>query len=455
MSNWDRKRLYYEIVLPFSRLLEGIELNGFLIDRDKLEELRIDFTNRLAKLQNDIYSIAGEFNIRSPHQLADVLYNRMRIPNYVEDEDYNYKKGVWETTKDEFLTKAEEEWNRKNKSNRKKGTSTDVYSLKKIQAVYNPPIVNLLLEYRTLAKLISSYIEGMSPFIGSDGKIHASYYQNTVIGRPTVSNPNLLTMPSRSEDGKKLKEMFIAPEGYVIVHNDYSGMELRFLAWLANDKVMLPAFNNNTDVHALTASKIKSFNLTYEQAKLPENKNKRFAAKTTNFLIVYGGGYSKLQDTILKQMDIFIPKKQCAEFIDAFHNTYMDVKPLQNKVKSFVFSKGYIENLFGRRRTFPNINRTEDNSDESSIERQAFHHLISSSSSGDYSALKAIRLNKELKNFDGWFQNYFFDGFYITIKENQAQKWAELMTEILLEPEGPVKIQLPTEQKIGRRWSNV
>lgn len=466
MEKWAASKLYFDSVIPFSKILEEMEYHGFKIDRKRMVEVDEEFTERIEECSKNIYRIAGKtFNIRSTPQLSTVLYKDLKIPNYVEDYMPD-KDGKWVLVKDEFLTDKQEE-------DRKKGievvgTSTDVFAIKKIQQVYDHPIVNELLEFKKLAKLKSTYIDGLKKLIAPDGKVHPSFFQLSFGARPICDSPNLLQIPSRTDDGRKIKELFIVDsDEYDLVSMDFSAMELRFLAWLANDRVMFKAFMDDIDVHSLMCSNIKQFGLTYEQAREKKNKNKRFCAKTTNFLMVYGGGFSELQNQLLKQGDLYIPKKECAEFMETFYKTFPDIRPLQERVFDFVDRKGYISNIFGRKRYFKNLldkpdanNREEVkayNSMKSSAHRSAFSHFISSSSSGDYSAYKSALLKQLIvKNkFDAHFVNMLYDAIYIQVHKSQTEEFVPMMQELMSRADSPVEIRLPVEIGIGKNWGEV
>jgi len=343
---------------------------------------------------------------------------------------------------------------------------TNVDAIKKIQQVYKHPVADLFLQYKKLQTNNSKFIDGLEKHIHADGRIHSSFFQTTKGGRPKSVKPNLLQIPSRNEYGKMIKSIFLADEGYSIIHMDYSAMELRFLAWLAKDPVMFPAFLENKDVHSITASSL--FGIPYDEiiaGKEGIYKLKRFCAKTTNFLIIFGGSYATLQEQLLKYGDLYINRKECYRFIEGFYDTYLGVAKLQSKIKYLVEENGYMKNLFGRMRYFDilksssylSMDQNKRRNLLSSITRKAMSHFIQGSSSGDYSALKASRLNKQFKSgrFDGRFFNILYDGFYVLLKDPQVLEFKIVMEKLLSEPEDPVKIELPVDIKVGKKWSEV
>ncbi len=439
---WNEKRLFYEIILPFSRVLEDIEYYGMIVDKEKLEELKEDFEKKSKRLEFEIFEHTGNINLNSSKQLAEALFGRLGIPDYIED--FEREKKEWIPFKDEFRTE-------------KGSHSVDVVVLKKIKEIHQHPVAELILQYRSLQTLLSKFVYGLEKYIHNDGRIHSSFFQLTKGGRPESSKPNLLQIPSRDKLGRKIKEIFISDEGYTIIHMDYSAMELRFLAWLAKDPVMLPAFENGKDVHSITTSTV--FGIPYEEVMAGKDgvhKTKRFCAKTTNFLIIFGGSYATLQEQLLKYGDLYINRKECSRFIEGFYDTYPGVAPFQKKVEYLVKTHGYMKNLFGRRRYFDSVkNDNLDNSVLSSIVRKASSHLIQGSSSGDYSALKAVELDKVLKSFGGRFFNILYDGFYVLVKDKDVNEFKTIMGDILSKPEDPVKIILPVDIKTGKKWSEV
>jgi DNA polymerase-1 len=437
---WNQKRLYYEIILPFNKILESMEWQGFQIDIDKLHELKATFTSQLQAIESQIYSITGEFKISSSQQLAEVLYKKLKIPDYVDDFAYDYKKESWYAIKDKFVTPT--------------GLpSTDIFSLKKARSVTNHPVLNLILQHKKISKILSTYIIGIEKLLTPDNRLQPDIFPLTAGGRISISHPPLLQLPSRSVEGRLVKQLFKAPPGYVLAGADYCGLELRFLAWLSNDRIMKPAFfEKNLDVHAITGTTM--FRLTYDQMKSPEHKMKRFCSKTTNFLITYLGGYHELQNQILKYGDLFVDNKKCWEFINGYFQTYPDIKPFHNKILNMLIKDKQITNLFGRTRKFHDLD-VNDRKQLNEYHKQAVSHYIQSSSTGDYGSFKTVRLDKELfksGKYKGRFWLNFYDGTYSLVEEDKADAFVKDMKDILESAEDPVTERMPVEVSVGKTW---
>lgn len=444
--SWSEKKLYYKVVLPFSKVLEEMEYFGMKINTQRLEELSFEFTERMNKLQSQIWRHTGEININSSQQLAGALYEKLKLPNYVDD--YMIEKGRWVKYQDQFLTD-------------KLKPSVNIICLKKLQSTTEHPVMEPLIEYKKLSSLVSKYVgkdenSGLRKHV-HNGRVHGNYFQLTVGGRINISEPNLANIPSRDPDGRKIKEAFLADEGQVLVHFDYAAMELRGMAWLANDRVMLPAFKSNKDVHSLTGETI--FGIPYDELIAGKNgihKDKRFCAKTTNFLIIYGGSYQALQAQLLKYGNLYFNGKDCDKFIRSFFITYPNVEPLQKAIETRILSQGYLDNLFGRRRYFGTIDPSRKTLVSAAM-REGMSHYIQGSTSGDYSAYKCVLLHKIIKD-KGWkarFYNTLYDGFYFSVDEDQAEEFYNFLGPFLEEPVDPIEIPLPVEGKIGKRWADV
>ena len=303
--------LYRDIELPLAVLLARMEHEGFLVDSQGLAEYGKALETEMKQAEQTIYFHAGhEFNINSPKQLGTVLFEELRLPHY-----------------------------RKTKS----GYSTDVDVLEKL-APFNP-IIDLILFYRKTAKLKSTYCDGLLAAISpSDGRVHTTFRQTlTKTGRLSSTEPNLQNIPVRTEEGRELRKFFIAKEGYVLIDADYSQIELRILSHISGDEAMMSAFRNGKDIHTSTAAKV----FGVPESSVTSEMRKR--AKAVNFGIVYGiGDYSLSQD-------IGITKKQAAEYIASYLNTYPNIKSYLENVKREAKENGYVTTLYGRRRYIPEL----------------------------------------------------------------------------------------------------
>lgn len=302
------ERLYYEIELPLAEVLFRMEVRGFCVDVDGLNEYGAMLGQMCEQYMENIYAAAGVcFNVNSPKQLGDVLFDTLGLPC----------------------------------PSAKRSTNAEV--LEKLLPYH--PIISDILEYRQVAKLKSTYTDGLVKVAGEDRRIHSSFNQTvTATGRLSSTEPNLQNIPIRTELGRNLRKYFIAKdENYVLIDADYSQIELRLLAAISGDETMTEAFKNGTDIHTVTASEV--FRVPKE-AVTPEMRKR---AKAVNFGIVYGIGDYSLA------MDIGVTKKQAGEYIDSYLKTYPAVSAyLQNIVKT-AKADGYVTTLYGRRRYIPEL----------------------------------------------------------------------------------------------------
>lgn len=301
--------VYYNIELPLVEVLYGMEVAGFSIDTQMLEKLNAQYRDVLNDLSKKIYELAQcEFNINSPKQLGEVLFVKLGLPHPAK----------------------------KNKSG---NYSTAVETLEKLR--FNHPIIELIMSYRDIAKLQSTYIEGMRPLV-KDGKIHTIFRQAiTSTGRLSSTEPNLQNIPIRKEEGSKLRAMFIASEGCKLIIADYSQIELRLMAAFSGDEVMLNAFKEGEDIHSITAAAANGVPLSEVTPQM------RRSAKAVNFGIIYG-----ISDFGLAA-DLGLPVWKAREFIVKFFETYPKVKPYIDNNVEIAKKQGYIRSMSGRIRFFP------------------------------------------------------------------------------------------------------
>ena len=303
-------QLLYNIELPLARVLGSMELVGFLADFDGLSEHSKLLQQRIDALTVEIYSLAGEeFNINSPKQLGQILFVKLGLPA---------------------------------KKKTKSGFSTNAEVLEELR--YDFPIVELILQYRQLAKLKSTYCDGLLACSGIDGRIHSTFNQTEArTGRISSLEPNLQNIPVRTEEGKILRKFFIAREGYVLCDADYSQIELRVLASMAQDPVMIDAFKTDTDIHTVTASQV--FNIPVDMV-LPIMRSR---AKAVNFGIVYGIGAFSLAK------DIGVSRKEADTYIKNYLETYKGIAAYMDKTIANAKRDGYVSTIFGRRRYLPEL----------------------------------------------------------------------------------------------------
>ncbi len=306
----NQKRLLDEIELPLARVLASMEREGFLVDAEGIEKFGIDLQGRIEILVAEIYEEVGcEFNLNSPKQLGEALFVKMGLPA---------------------------------KKKTKSGYSTNAEVLEGLAADY--PVVAKILEYRTLAKLKSTYCDGLLKVICDDGRIRSSLNQTeTRTGRISSTEPNLQNIPVRSELGREMRKFFKAKDGCVLIDADYSQIELRVLAHMANDKNMIDAFNNGDDIHAITASQVFNMPLMMVTPLM------RSRAKAVNFGIVYGIGAFSLAK------DIGVTRAEADSYIKGYLAHFSGVQKYMKNVVETAKENGYVETVFARRRYLPEL----------------------------------------------------------------------------------------------------
>ena len=308
------EEVFQNIEMPLMPVLARMERNGVVLDTDTLKEVENDFTARLQTLEKDIYELAGhEFTINSPRQVGEVLFGELKLSEKVKKT----KSGQYSTS-EEVLR--------------------DLHS--------KHPIVQKILDYRGLKKLLSTYVEALPKLINpATGHIHTSFNQAvTATGRLSSSNPNLQNIPVRGEDGREIRKAFIPEEGEIFFSADYSQIELRIMAHLSGDEHMIEAFNAGHDVHAATAARI------FHKDIKDISQDERRKAKTANFGIIYGISAFGLAE----RMDV--SRTEAKELIDSYFEMYPKIKDYISKAVDTAREKGYIETEFGRRRYLPDIN---------------------------------------------------------------------------------------------------
>ena len=312
----NQRKLFDEIELPLARVLASMELCGFLVDIKGLEKLSEELKGRIEKIENEIYSLVGyEFNLNSPKQLGTALFEKLGLPA---------------------------------KKKTKSGYSTGAEVLEELR--YAHPAVSLLLEYRQLAKLKSTYADGLRECVAEDGRIHSTFNQTeTRTGRISSLEPNLQNIPVRTAEGRRLREYFTAPDGRVLCDADYSQIELRVLASIANDKNMIAAFSSGADIHTATAAQV--FGMPGSMIT-PELRSR---AKAVNFGIVYGIGAFSLSK------DIGVSRAEADRYIKNYLAGYPSVAAYMENTISAAKRDGYVTTLYGRRRWLPELSNSNGN----------------------------------------------------------------------------------------------
>ncbi|MGN1299240.1 MAG: DNA polymerase I [Candidatus Scatovivens sp.] len=307
----DMLDLFYNIEMPTAKVLADMQYTGVYVDEKEIKTFGDKLKKDLEKLKNEIYDLADEeFNINSTKQLGEILFEKLKLPVY-----------------------------KKTKS----GYSTDVEVLEKLKEEH--PIIEKILDYRQIMKLNSTYVEGLIPYINPKTKrIHTFFHQTVAAtGRISSTEPNLQNIPTRTELGKNLRKVFKAEEGKVFIDADYSQIELRILAHMSNDEIMVQAFNNGDDIHAICASKI--FNVPLEEV----TKELRSRAKAVNFGIVYGiSDFGLAEQTGIK-------RKEAKQYIEQYLEKYHGIKEYMNNIIEDTKKKGFVETIFKRRRYIPEL----------------------------------------------------------------------------------------------------
>lgn len=310
LAEQEMDSLFYEIEMPLSRVLYDMEQYGVLVQPAALKAYGEALTGRITQLEQAIYRQAdAAFNINSPKQLAEILFEKMGI------------KGGKKT---------------------KTGYSTAADVLEKLAPDY--PIVSDILEYRGLAKLKSTYAEGLFACIGGDGRIHSTFNQTiTATGRISSTEPNLQNIPMRMDLGRRIRKVFVPREGYLFMDADYSQIELRILAHMSDDKQLIEAYQMDEDIHRITASKV--FHTPFAEVTDLQRRN----AKAVNFGIVYG-----ISSFGLSQ-DLSISKKEAADYIEQYFETYPGVKRFLDQMVAKAKEQGFVTTMYGRRRPIPEL----------------------------------------------------------------------------------------------------
>ncbi len=402
----DQIHLLTDIELPLARVLAKMEVVGFSVDRVGIEAFSSKLSTRIDELTSLIYEAVGhEFNINSPKQLGIALFEDLGLPC---------------------------------KKKTKNGYSTNADVLDSLRD--ENPVIELILEYRTLTKLKSTYCDGLLKAIDDDGRIHTSFNQvETRTGRISSLEPNLQNIPIRTELGREMRRFFVASDGNTLVDADYSQIELRVLSDLANDENMINAFNSGADIHTITASQV--FNLPVEMV----TKQMRSSAKAVNFGIVYGIGAFSLAK------DIGVTRKQAQEYIDNYLNTYNGVREYMSNVIELARDRGYSETLFKRRRYLPELNASNFMV-RSGGERIARNMPIQGTAA-DIIKIAMIKVDKRIteEKLDARLILQVHDELIVEVSEKDADRALKLVCEEM-ENACSMKVRLKADGNIGKTW---
>lgn len=398
--------LFEEIEMPLSKVLGDMEYNGVLIDQNELNKLGEEFKIKIELLEQSIYNDAGEkFNISSPKQLGEILFDKLQLPH-----------------------------GKKNKS----GYSTSIDVLNKLLGKH--PIIEKIIEYRTINKLYTTYVEGLKNAICRDGKIHTIYTQTlTRTGRLSSIEPNLQNIPIRNEYGALIRKAFIPSENGIIMSGDYSQIELRILSHMANIDSLKKAFYDNIDIHTKTASDI---------FKIPTDlvdKKMRRIAKAVNFGIIYGISSFGLSE------NLHIRPKEAKEFIDSYLQTYPGVKQYMDDTIKKAYEDGYVRTLFNRKRTIGEL-QNKNYMIRQSGERIALNTPIQGTSA-DIIKKAMIEIAKKLEQEKMQTKMIIqvHDELVFDVPNNEKEKIEKIIKDIM-ENVCELSVPLNVEIAYGKNW---
>ena len=403
-----QEKLYYDVELPLVTVLADMQTDGIKIDTNQLKSFSDTLSARIDELTQSIYELAGEeFNINSTKQLGVILFEKLGL---------------------------------KSGKKTKTGYSTNIDVLEKLKGDH--AIINLLIEYRQLTKLKSTYCDGLMNVINPrTGRIHSQFKQLvTVTGRISSTEPNMQNIPVRTELGRELRKMFIAEdEDHVLVDADYSQIELRVLAHMANDKTMIEAFKNNEDIHAVTASQVLGIPIS---EITPEQRS---SAKAVNFGIVYGiGEYSLSQD-------LGISVKAAKEYINSYLDKYMGVREYMEHIKAEAKEDGFVKTAMNRIRYIPELKSTNFNT-RSFGERVALNTPIQGTAA-DIIKLAMVRVHKRLEK-EGYKARLILqvhDELIVEAPKSEEDAVKKLLKEEM-ENAFPLSVPLIADTSSGRSW---
>ena len=400
-------RLYYEIELPLCPVLAEMECSGVLVDREALAEFGAGLVSRIDALQQSIRDMAGrEFNVNSPKQLGEVLFEELMLPG-----------------------------GKKTKT----GWSTNADVLEKLRDKH--PIINAILDFRTLSKLKSTYADGLLKVIDPDGRIRTSFQMTvTDTGRLSSREPNLQNIPIRKEEGAAIRKMFVAAPGKVLVDADYSQIELRLLAHISGDENMIRAFLSGEDIHAVTASQVFGVPLADVTKKMRSN------AKAVNFGIVYGiSAWSLAQD-------IGVSNPEAKAYMDAYLSKYSGVRDYQKSVVEQAKRDGFVQTVYGRRRALPEL-KSSNFQLRSFGERVALNMPIQGAAA-DIIKLAMVRVHRRLRSElpEAKLILQIHDELLVECSEAESARVQTILTE---EMEGAAALAVPliAEAKVGKSWA--
>ena len=409
LKEYEQLALYEELELPLAPVLAKMELSGITPDMELLAQLNEDMTARIAQLEKQAMEQAGEeFNLKSPKQLGIILFERLQLP---------------------VIKKT------------KTGYSTDAKVLEALEGKH--PLIATILEHRKLAKLQSTYLDGLKPLVNAKtGRIHTHFQQTvTVTGRLSSTDPNLQNIPTRTEEGKQIRRIFVPGAGYdYLMSCDYSQVELRILACIAQDELLLDAFRHGQDIHARTAAEVFGVPLAEVTHEM------RSRAKAVNFGIVYG-----ISDFgLAKQLDV--GRKEAAGYIESYFARYTGVKKYMEDIVAKAREQGYVSTLMGRRRYLPDIRHSNFNL-RSFAERTAINTPIQGTAA-DIMKKAMIDVERALKQAGckSRILLQVHDELVLEVTEDERERVAELV-RTTMQAAASLEIPLLADVSFGKNWA--
>ncbi len=409
------ERLMEEIEMPLITVLVDMEMTGVLLDLPLFKKLSDELTRRMGDIEKQVYEAVGQtFNLNSTQQLSEVLFNRLRL----EPPDRGRK-----TSSGHFSTSAD---------------ILDALSGKH-------PVVDWVIEHRELSKLKSTYVDALPAAVDSNtGRVHTSYSQiGAVTGRLSSSNPNLQNIPIRTEEGRRVRNGFIAAKGNVLLSVDYSQIELRIVAHMAKDESMLDAFRAGQDIHATTAAAI--YNVALDQV----TKEMRRHAKAINFGLIYGMtafGLTRSTELTLAEAE---------NFVKAYFKQFPGIKEYLNGIRKQAATEGYVETLLGRRRYFPALQSKQNTVQKNREEREAINAPIQGTAA-DIMKIAMLRipptLNKAALHAQMLLQVH--DELVLEVPQKELEKTAKVVRQVMGSAY-PLDIPLSTEARSGLNWGEM
>jgi len=400
------RHLLDNIELPLAEVLASMEVEGIEIDRAGIEKFGKALKEDITRIESEIHELAGrDFNVSSPKQLSEILFDELGLPP---------------------------------KKKTKSGYSTNAEVLEELRNEH--PIIGLVLEYRQLTKLNSTYVDGILKVVHDDGRIHSFFRQTeTRTGRISSTEPNMQNIPVRTELGRNMRKFFIAKKGYLFLDADYSQIELRVLADISNDETMIQAFNDGEDIHAITASQVFGIPLALVDSQM------RNAAKAVNFGIVYGiGAYSLSQD-----IGVSVPEAD--RYIKGYLSKYHGVRDYMEDTVSKGKEQGYVTTMFGRRRYIPEL-KSKNKIQQALGKRIAMNTPIQGSAA-DIIKIAMVNVYRKLKeeNLDAKLILQVHDELIVEASEADSEKASKILHEEM-QNAAVLKAPLVADVNIGNSW---